>query len=175
MLELRVCRVRFLWACERRRREPAHPCTAPRFFVCSSRVRARWRASECVRRDNKHAHVLRAEFVNEYVNRTSARLQDHMHMVLDVGTWTMPPKTLSGREKHAAQCLTRMWMRGMPTLCWSWCGSFFRQPLTRHTLVRNTRSLFLAVWLPCAEVCVALAGLWSCVGNGLCQKHLGSI
>ena len=69
-----------------------------------------WKPVPKVQGISKEHLAARAEFVNKYANRTPAWWQEHMHMVLDGVTLTMPPKTLSGREKHAAQRLTSMWM-----------------------------------------------------------------
>ena len=53
----------------------------------------------------------REDLVNKYVDKSPAWWQENMNLVLDVVTLTMPPETLLGREKHAAQRITCMWLR----------------------------------------------------------------
>jgi transposase len=53
----------------------------------------------------------RAAWVTKYLDKTAAWWQQNMNLVLDGVTLTMPPKKLSGRQKHAAQRIGHMWMR----------------------------------------------------------------
>lgn len=53
----------------------------------------------------------RKAFVDKYISRPVSWWQAHMSMVLDGVTLTMAPKPLNGRQKHAAQRLSSMWMR----------------------------------------------------------------
>ena len=97
-----------------------------------------WKPVPKVQGISKEHLAARAEFVNKYANRTPAWWQEHMHMVLDGVTLTMPPKTLSGREKHAAQRLTSMWMCSGERLQSNEPGSKFfgrREPV--HTFKKS--------------------------------------
>ena len=60
---------------------------------------------------SKEQLVKREAWVSQYLSRSSAWWLEHGNMVLDGVTLTMAPKPLSGRQKHAAQRLTSMWMR----------------------------------------------------------------
>lgn len=53
----------------------------------------------------------RKAFVDKYINRSASWWRDHMNMVLDGVTLTMPPKPMNSRQKHAAQRLSCMWLR----------------------------------------------------------------
>ena len=53
----------------------------------------------------------RKQWVDDHVNHPPSWWEQHMGMVLDGVTLTMPPKTLHGRQKHAAQRITMQWMR----------------------------------------------------------------
>ena len=53
----------------------------------------------------------RQAWVTEYLSRSANWWLEHGNMVLDGVTLTMAPKPLNGRQKHAAQRLTSMWMR----------------------------------------------------------------
>ena len=53
----------------------------------------------------------RKSFVAKYEHHTPAWWERHMGLVLDGVTLTMAPPTLSGRQKHAAQRIERMWLR----------------------------------------------------------------
>ena len=53
----------------------------------------------------------RRAWVEKYASRTPQWWQEHLHMVLDGVTLTMAPKPRNGREKHAAQRITSMWMK----------------------------------------------------------------
>ena len=53
----------------------------------------------------------RRAFVDRYVGKTQKWWEENMNLVLDGVTLTMPPKTLSGRQKHAAQRIDHMWLR----------------------------------------------------------------
>ena len=60
---------------------------------------------------SKEQLVKREAWVSQYLSRSSDWWLEHGNMVLDGVTLTMAPKPLSGRQKHAAQRLTSMWMR----------------------------------------------------------------
>ena len=51
----------------------------------------------------------RKAFVDAYVDKPAAWWQEHMNMVLDGVTLTVPPKPLSAKQKHAAQRITCVW------------------------------------------------------------------
>ena len=52
----------------------------------------------------------RKAFVDEHVDYPPSWWERHLNMVLDGVTLTMPPETLSGRQKHAAQRITCTWV-----------------------------------------------------------------
>lgn len=53
----------------------------------------------------------RKEWVETYVDKSPAWWEANLNLVLDGVTLTMPPPTLTGRQKHAAQRITSMWLR----------------------------------------------------------------
>ena len=53
----------------------------------------------------------RKMWVEKYATKSPAWWEENLNLVLDGVTLTMPPKTLHGREKHAAQRITCMWLR----------------------------------------------------------------
>ena len=53
----------------------------------------------------------RKKFVDDHIHHPVSWWESRLNMVLDGVTLTMPPKTLSGREKHAAQRIANNWMR----------------------------------------------------------------
>ena len=59
----------------------------------------------------KEQLVKREAWVTQYWTRSSAWWLQHSNMVLDGVTLTMAPRPLNGRQKHAAQRVTSMWMR----------------------------------------------------------------
>lgn len=68
-----------------------------------------WRRVPRIQGLTKEQLESRKGFVDQCLNRTPAWWEQHMHMVLDGVTLTMPPKPLSARQKHAAQRITSMW------------------------------------------------------------------
>ena len=69
-----------------------------------------WRQVPKVHGLSEEQLAKRKEFADRYRSKTPAWWEEHMHMVLDGVTLTMPPKPMSGRQKHAAQRITSMWM-----------------------------------------------------------------
>ena len=53
----------------------------------------------------------RREFVDRHLKHSPGWWERNLNLVLDGVTLTKAPKTLSGRQKHAAQSITHMWMR----------------------------------------------------------------
>ena len=53
----------------------------------------------------------RKAWVDAHLGKTARWWQQNMNLVLDGVTLTMPPKTLNGRQKHAAQRIGHMWLR----------------------------------------------------------------
>ena len=53
----------------------------------------------------------RKAFVTKHLNHTPGWWQEQMSLVLDGVTLTKAPQSLTGRQKHAAQAITNMWMR----------------------------------------------------------------
>ena len=53
----------------------------------------------------------RTEFVAKYGGKSSAWWEENLNLCLDGVTLTMPPKPLSGRQKHAAQAVKHLWMK----------------------------------------------------------------
>ena len=86
---------------------------------CSSRTLARvlnangyfWKAVSKRMRLSQTELAKRKVFVDAYINKSPSWWESNMNLVLDGVTLTMPPKTLSGREKHAAQRIGHMWLR----------------------------------------------------------------
>lgn len=62
-------------------------------------------------RFNKESLRTREEFVDKYGNKDAAWWEANMNLVLDGVTLTVPPKPLTGRQKHAAQAVKHMWMQ----------------------------------------------------------------
>ena len=52
----------------------------------------------------------RKEFVDAHVHHPSSWWVSRFNMVLDGLTLTMPPKTTSGKQKHAAQRISQLWV-----------------------------------------------------------------
>lgn len=72
-----------------------------------------WRAVPKIRGLSKDDLAARKVFVSKYVGRSPAWWMRHMNMVLDGVTLTIPPKAMSGKQKHAAQRIQHMWtMKG---------------------------------------------------------------
>ena len=69
-----------------------------------------WRQVPKTQGLTKEQLAQRKVFVDKYLNRSAAWWEANLNMVLDGVTLTMPPKPLSGRQKHAAQRITNMWM-----------------------------------------------------------------
>ena len=53
----------------------------------------------------------RKTWVEKYRRKSAVWWEKNMNLVLDGVTLTMPPPTLDGRQKHAAQRITSMWLR----------------------------------------------------------------
>ena len=53
----------------------------------------------------------REEWVNMYIDKPKCWWTQNLNLCLDGVTLTKAPDTLTGREKHAAQAVTHMWMR----------------------------------------------------------------
>ena len=70
-----------------------------------------WRPVPKVRGLSKEDLAARKAFVAKYSGRSPAWWMQHMNMVLDGVTLTIPPKAMSGKQKHAAQRIQHMWMR----------------------------------------------------------------
>ena len=69
-----------------------------------------WRPVPKIRGLSKDDLAARKAFVRKYSGRSPAWWMQHMNMVLDGVTLTIPPKAMSGKEKHAAQRIQHMWM-----------------------------------------------------------------
>lgn len=52
----------------------------------------------------------RKVFIEQHLGKSPSWWEEHMNIVLDGVTLTMPPKPLSARQKHAAQRITAMWL-----------------------------------------------------------------
>ena len=58
----------------------------------------------------------RKAFVEKYARKSPQWWEENMNLVFDGVTLTKPPQALTGRQKHAAQSITRMWMKKGETL-----------------------------------------------------------
>ena len=56
-------------------------------------------------------------FVDRHLHRTAGWWTHNMNLVLDGVTLTKAPESLSGRQKHAAQRISHMWMRKAERAC----------------------------------------------------------
>ena len=58
----------------------------------------------------------RKAFVEKYARKSPQWWEENMNLVFDGVTLTKAPQALTGRQKHAAQSITRMWMKKGETL-----------------------------------------------------------
>ena len=68
------------------------------------------RVPKTMRLDDKELQK-RKVWVEKYIDKSASWWEHNMNLVLDGVTLTMPPKSLSAREKHAAQRIDHMWIR----------------------------------------------------------------
>ena len=70
-----------------------------------------WKAVPKTMRLTKQEVDKRKVWVQKYGGKPASWWGANMNLVLDGVTLSVPPKTLSGRQKHAAQRIGHMWMR----------------------------------------------------------------
>ena len=70
-----------------------------------------WKAVPKTMRLTKQEVDKRKVWVQKYGDKPASWWEANMNLVLDGVTLSVPPKALSGRQKHAAQRIGHMWMR----------------------------------------------------------------
>ena len=70
-----------------------------------------WKALPKVRGLSAAELGKRQAWVDSLVDKTPAWWQEHVGLVLDGVTLTMPPKPLTGRQRHMAQSIRHTWLR----------------------------------------------------------------